>query len=275
MYASAAQARRCQRGDIRLVEDQRTGLVHNAAFRPDLMEYDEHYQNEQAVSAQFRAHLDAVARIVERNMGLDGLVEIGCGKGGSLQMWKRYLGPHAQIVGLDIRPACKAFEDDQVAVRIGDRSDEAFLARVLEECGPPQMVLDDGSHVMRHVRASVRRLYPRMDPAGISMVEDMHTAYLPQYGGGLRQEGSVIELCKTLVDEPNADWTQGAPAPTAFTRSTLSMHVYDSIVAFERGRHLGKSAPRIGRAGPPAACPPPLPAARFAHPRATGETRCA
>ena len=178
-------------------------------------------------------------------------IEIGCGRGGSLQMWKRFLGPHAQIVGLDIRPACKAYEDDQVAVRIGDQSDEAFLDRVLEEFGPPQMVLDDGSHVMRHIAASFRHLYPRMDPAGVYMVEDLHTAYLPQYGGGLRQEGSFIELCKALVDELNADWTKGALPPTDFTRSTLSMHFYDSLVAFERGRHLKKSAPQIGRAEPP------------------------
>lgn len=34
-------------------------------------------------------------------------VEIGCGLGGSLQMWKRYFGPHATIVGIDILPRCK------------------------------------------------------------------------------------------------------------------------------------------------------------------------
>ena len=33
------------------------------------------------------------------------MIEIGCGGGGSLQMWKRYLGPHAQLVGIDIEDA--------------------------------------------------------------------------------------------------------------------------------------------------------------------------
>ena len=54
-------------------------------------------------------------------------IEIGVWKGGSLQLWKRYFGPFAQIVGIDIDPACKAMEEDQVAVRIGDQSDPAFL----------------------------------------------------------------------------------------------------------------------------------------------------
>jgi hypothetical protein len=49
-----------------------------------------------------------------------------------------------------------------------------------------------------------------------------------------------------LVDELNADWTDGELLPTDFTRSTMSMHFNDSCVVFERGRHLDKSAPKTG-----------------------------
>ena len=38
-------------------------------------------------------------------------LEIGVAKGGSLQMWKRYFGPMATIVGIDINPHCKEVED--------------------------------------------------------------------------------------------------------------------------------------------------------------------
>lgn len=86
MYESESEARTCPRGDIRLVENLDTGLVHNAAFRPELMIYDARYQNEQAVSELFQKHLEAVANIVTRTMGRQGLVEIGCGKGYFLEM---------------------------------------------------------------------------------------------------------------------------------------------------------------------------------------------
>jgi hypothetical protein len=33
----------------------------------------------------------------------------------------------------------------------------------------------------------------------------------------------------------NADHSRGAVAPTDFTRSTLSMHFYDSMAVFEKG----------------------------------------
>jgi SAM-dependent methyltransferase len=191
----------------------------------------------------FPIYEDHFRRYVNRPMVF---LEIGCGQGGSLQLWKRYLGPFAQIVGIDIVEACKEFEEDLIAVRIGDQADIGFLDGVLAEFGPPDIVLDDGSHVMSHIRASFAHLYPRMSPTGAYMVEDLHTAYWQEYEGGLRREGSFIEQCKGLIDELNADYTGVALAPTAFTRSTLSMHFYDSVVVFERGRHLRKHAPQIG-----------------------------
>src|SRR6202041_3095696 len=106
------------------------------------------------------------------------------------QMWKRYFGPHAQIIGLDIRPECREFEEDQIAVRIGDQSETRFLDGVLNEFGPPDVVLDDGSHRMEHVVASFRHLYPKLDRNGVYMVEDMHTSYMTKYGGGLCREGT-------------------------------------------------------------------------------------
>lgn len=173
------------------------------------------------------------------------IVEIGCGQGGSSQLWRRWLGPLAQVVGLDIRPECSAFATEEVAIRIGDQSDTNFLASVLEEFGTPDIVVDDGSHVMEHVNTTFRYLYPRTAKDAVYIIEDMHTAYWPSFGGGLKREGSFIETAKDLVDELNADLSRGAVAPTDFTRTTLSMHFYDSMVVFERGRTPPKSAPLI------------------------------
>jgi hypothetical protein len=179
----------------------------------------------------FPAYERHFSRYVDRPLVF---VEIGCGEGGSLQIWKRYFGPHARIIGLDVRSECKAFEEDQISIRIGDQSDEAFLTNVLNEFGTPDIVLDDGSHEMAHVNATFRFMYPRTAPGGIYAVEDMHTSYFERYGGGLRREGTFIENCKLLIDELNA-LTGGIPS-TSFTHSTLSMHFYDSMVIFERGR---------------------------------------
>lgn len=98
MYDSAEAAINCPKGQIQLVEDFSTGLVHNAAFDPALVDYDAAYQNEQANSAPFRAHLDWVADLITQNMGLDNLIEVGCGKGTFLEM---LADRGAEITGFD------------------------------------------------------------------------------------------------------------------------------------------------------------------------------
>lgn len=86
MYPSAEEARNCPRGNIRIVEDLISGLVRNAAFDPDLVDYDSAYQNEQANSLPFRAHLAWAVEQISEHIGLDDLVEVGCGKGTFLEM---------------------------------------------------------------------------------------------------------------------------------------------------------------------------------------------
>ncbi|MEI6544409.1 MAG: class I SAM-dependent methyltransferase [Methylococcales bacterium] len=86
MYDTEAEAKACPTGDMQLVENQKTGLIYNAAFRSELMVYDEHYQNEQALSPLFKEHLESVSSIIDRCIGRDSLVEVGCGKGFFLEM---------------------------------------------------------------------------------------------------------------------------------------------------------------------------------------------
>jgi SAM-dependent methyltransferase len=178
------------------------------------------------------------------------VLEIGCGKGGSLQMWKRYFGPNATIVGIDIQPECAQFAEDQIQIFIGDQSDPAFLRSVIEAVGQPDIVIDDGSHVMQHIQASFDVLYPQVSKNGVYLVEDLHTAYWEEYGGGYLKPDTFIERCKSLVDGLNAYHSRGAVTVDEFARSTMSMHFYDSIVVFEKGVHRMTSAPQIGETSP-------------------------
>ena len=86
VYETREAAINCARGDIHIVEDQATGLVYNAAFRPEWMVYDAHYNNEQGLSMFFQEHLSTVAGIIERDLGRERLVEVGCGKGFFFEM---------------------------------------------------------------------------------------------------------------------------------------------------------------------------------------------
>jgi len=74
-------------------------------------------------------------------------------------------------------------------------------------------------------------------------VEDTHTCYWDNYGGGLGKEGSFMEFVKQKLDEINAVHTKGALPITEFTRSTDCIACYDSVIAFERRRQGKRQAP--------------------------------
>jgi 23S rRNA U2552 (ribose-2'-O)-methylase RlmE/FtsJ len=175
------------------------------------------------------------------------ILEIGVWQGGSLEMWQRYLGPNATIVGIDIDPNAKQHESQNIHVRIGDQSDVNFLDQIILEFGVPDILLDDGSHVMSHINATFDHLYPKMQKNSVYMVEDLHTAYWQEFGGELLGKNTFIEKTKSLIDHINAFHTRGSLEPNQFSKDTASIHIYDSIVCFEKGTVTWRSAPITGQ----------------------------
>lgn len=173
-------------------------------------------------------------------------IEIGIGHGGSLQMWQRFFGPLAKIVGIDINPECSASESPGIFIRIGDQSDHNFLQSIIDEFGNPDIVLDDGSHQMKDIMSSFQFFYPKMHKNAIYLVEDLHTAYWEEFGGGIDRPDTFINFAKQCVDRINADHSRGKLQPDLITRETLCISFYDSMVCFEKGDVWWKSAPMTG-----------------------------
>ncbi len=177
------------------------------------------------------------------------MLEIGVSKGGSLKMWQRFLGPYATIIGIDIDPSCAKFESPGIHVRIGDQSDTAFLARIIEEFGVPEIVLDDGSHHMDHVIPTFEFLYPQMAQNSVYLVEDLHTAYLEEYGGGTASERNFLIYARQVIDQMNRHWSRDDVPLNPIFDNTRSVGFFDSLVCFEKGRPPVLDAAQVGRRG--------------------------
>ena len=132
------------------------------------------------------------------------ILEIGVLYGESLITWREYY-PNATIIGIDIMESCKQYEnpDNGVFVEIGSQDDPEFLKMVAEKWGPFDMILDDGSHINRHVIVSFTHLIDHVKPEGVYVVEDCATSYWEEWEGGFRNQGSSVEFCKRLVDDVN------------------------------------------------------------------------
>ena len=167
------------------------------------------------------------------------VIEIGVSQGGSLQMWKRYFGPGARIVGVDIDPRCRDFAEESVEVMIGDQTDRAFHAELRRRYPRVDIVIDDGGHTMTQQIVTFEELFPHLQPNGVYLCEDVHTSYLSGFGGALRGSGTFMERMKGLVDRLHGWWhaTPGADPGLQvddFTRSAFAVHFYDSVVVIEK-----------------------------------------
>lgn len=172
------------------------------------------------------------------------IVEFGVAQGGSLQMWKHYFGPRARIIGIDIDPRCAALAEPQIQIRIGDQEDRNFLRSLADEIGGIDVLIEDGGHTMGQQIATFEELWPNIVEGGVFLMEDLHTSYWPNYGGGLRREGTFIEYAKKLIDQQHA-WhsREDGLVVDQYTKTIRGMHVYDSIIVFDkasvrRPRHL-------------------------------------
>ena len=94
------------------------------------------------------------------------VIEIGIGEyadpyrgGASLRLWKDFF-PRAVVAGIDLHDKSRQAER-RIRIFQGDQTDVAFLRRVVDEVGPPDLVVDDGSHVSAARDRDLPRALPR------------------------------------------------------------------------------------------------------------------
>lgn len=140
-------------------------------------------------------------------------VEIGVQNGGSAQMWREYFGKDAKIIGVDIDPRCKQFEDDSIKIEIGSQEDVNFWTEFKQKYPRVDLLLDDGGHTMNQQIVTFQQMFPHIREGGIYFCEDCHTSYIEKFGGGLGKPDTYIEFAKRLIDEMHAFYTNGALPP--------------------------------------------------------------
>lgn len=221
VYPTREAALACATGEIRLIQDDETGLVHNAAFDPGLVTYDSDYQNEQGHSHAFRAHLANVRALLETHFAGRTLLEVGCGKGLFLGMLRD--------AGFDAR-----------GVDPGHDGDDPNVVRALYE---PSLGLASECIVLRHVLEHIP------DPVSfLAMMKETN-------GGGL----IYIEVpCLEWIATSRA-WFDVFYEHVNYFRLSDLTDMFERVVAAERlfgGQYIGVIAdlatlrrPSIARSG--------------------------
>ncbi len=183
----------------------------------------------------YESHL---SRFINRSVRV---LEIGVLDGGSLSMWRNYLGPHSQIIGIDINPEAKRHEDFQIIVEIGNQSDINFLTTIYERYGPFDIVIDDGSHKQSDLIATFSYFMDKMPQNSVYIIEDTHTADISNFRDSERDIFEYLyPICRGLSARYSGDDF------SVMGQALSSVSFYDSIIAIEFKLPYIRKAIQIG-----------------------------
>jgi Methyltransferase domain len=153
------------------------------------------------------------------------LVEIGVYGGGSVGLWRDYLGSAAHICGVDIDPECKRFEADGIEIVVGDQGVQGFWESFVRTHPQIDIVIDDGGHLPEQQAVTLECLLPHIRPGGVYVCEDIHGAFQPFHAflDGLTRRLSEVEA-------PPSDPTRA----NSLQRQVASVHHYPILTVIEK-----------------------------------------
>jgi hypothetical protein len=214
-------------------------------FRRDLCRLATIYGTDKWGAHWYAKHYEKHLRALRRKKII--LLEIGVGGeqntqagGGSLRMWRRYFAK-GQIIGLDLYDK-SLHAEKRIHIYRGDQTDEAVLKQIVADFGRPDVIIDDGSHINRHVIKTFELLFPVLADDGVYAIEDTQTAYWPGDFGGTDDVSSGVPtsmaLLKSLVDGLNyEEFVRPGYVPTFYDRNITALHFYHNLVVVQKGRN--------------------------------------
>lgn len=166
-----------------------------------------------------------LARFVGR---APALVEVGVYSGGSLGMWRHYLGDGTRIHGVDIQPDCRVYEDADTMIHIGDQGDRQFWRTFRERVPPVDILIDDGGHQPEQQIVTLEEMIPHLKPGGVFICEDVH---------GINN--AFTAYASALADRLNAftpefDQRVLSSVATPLQSDLHSIHFYPYVVVIEK-----------------------------------------
>lgn len=163
-------------------------------------------------------------------------LEIGVLNGGSLFMWRDYLGDNARIIGIDNNPDATRWKKYGFEIFIGDQGDPNFWHSVYKEIGSVDIVLDDGGHLDFQQIITLVENAKFINNKGLIVIEDTHASYKKEFGNPSKY--SFINFVFNLINRIN--YRSGALNSNlqnkALDLPISEIRIFESICAFRVDR---------------------------------------
>jgi hypothetical protein len=161
------------------------------------------------------------------------VLEVGVYSGGSLDLWRDYFGPYSRIYGVDIEPACRAYESGSVQVFIGNQGDRNFWKRFKQEVSSLDIVIDDGSHLPEHQIVTFEELLPHLRPGGVYVCEDI-SGVLNSFASYIYGFAHNLNACSETQYRLDNNEKSEVHLATPLQSAVGSIHLYPYVTVVER-----------------------------------------
>ncbi len=174
------------------------------------------------------------------------LVEVGILSGGSLFMWREFLGEGARIIGVELNPEAVKWRDHGFEIFIGDQSSDAFWTDFFAKVGPVDILIDDGGHTNFQQLKTLHRALENTRDGGCVLIEDTHASYMKSFGNPSRY--SFMNFCAQACHRINDRYFY-KHSPNLIRDCVHSMEIFEGISAFKVDRRLCTKSRLISNAG--------------------------
>jgi hypothetical protein len=186
-------------------------------------------------SVKYNTYFNVYEHIFQKYIGQEiTFVEVGVLDGGSLFMWRKFLGPQARIIGIDLNPAALKWNDYGFEIFIGSQSDPQFWQDFYKTVGSVDVLLDDGGHTNRQQIVTTAESIHHVKNGGVLVVEDVHSSYMATFGNPSKY--SFINFSKKIIDSINSRYHSLQKTMPLFKDAVYSVEFFESFVVFNIDR---------------------------------------
>jgi hypothetical protein len=165
----------------------------------DLNELIEAWRRSPQPSVKITSYFPIYAQLFSHLRGTKCvLIEVGILDGGSLFMWRDWLGDQARIIGVDLNPEATKWRDSGFEIFIGDQGDPAFWKSVLAEIGPFDALIDDGGHQSFQQIVTATEALRAANHACLIVVEDTSSSFMADFES--HGKHSFLQFAKAATD---------------------------------------------------------------------------
>ena len=173
------------------------------------------------------------------------IVEVGVGDGGSLFMWKDFLGKKAKVIGIEMNPDSKKLEKFGFKIFIGDQSSEKFWKKFFKKVGKIDILIDDGGHTNLQQITTLMQSIPFIKDGGSIIVEDTHTSYMNYKGFKNPSKNSFINFSTKLIENLHRRNPMLKKKINEFSNKIISIEYFDSIACINISKRKLKMSNNI------------------------------